>query len=277
MSLKLRRNAIAQIAALLKAEKDSSPSALMGIGDFYIELCLLEEHMKIVEPYGKMLSPLMGNANTMITGREVFTLSDGKAMLRRIEYCARVSHASEDKMTDESYDRFLRSVVLQHGDWSVVEHEKVTCEFLVDRGITHEIVRHRLASYTQESTRFVNYKKAGGEAKFIEPIWDDHHNSPTWREAVQLTENAYMKMVAAGVKPQIARSVFPNALASKLVMTMNLRAWRHFFVMRTSAQAHPQMRQVTEPLLAEFQRCIPILYEDITPGGQQADMMRLAR
>lgn len=236
--------------------------------------------MRIVEPYAKMLSPTTGNANTVVDTHDVFTSSHGKAMLRRIEYVARVSHASEDMITVDSYDRFLRSVVLQHGDWSVAEHEKVTCEFLVDRGITHEIVRHRLASYTQESTRFVNYQKKGGEAKFIYPFTDSNVNVPQsqdWLNAMDHCESAYMALVSSGVKPQIARSVFPTCLASKLVMTMNLRAWRHFFVMRCSAQAHPQMRQVTDPLLAEFKRTIPILYEDITPGGQQSEMMKLAR
>lgn len=230
--------------------------------------------MKIVEPYAKMLSATPGPG---FADRGPFTHLEGVALLRNIEYCARVSHASEERMTDTSWDRFLRSVIQTHGDWSVAEHEKVTCEFLVDRGITHEIVRHRLASYTQESTRFVNYQKKGGEAKFIKPYLSSGLDPISWEEAIIVAERSYMDMVAAGVKPQIARSVFPNALASKLVMTMNLRAWRHFFVMRTSAQAHPQMREVTDPLLAEFQRTIPILYEDIVPGMQQAEAMRLAR
>ncbi len=240
--------------------------------------------MQIVTPYAKMLSPTTGNAGTVVESDLPFTLSHGLGMLRRIEYAARVSHGSEDKINSESYDRFLRSVVLQHGDWSVVEHEKVSCEFLVDRGITHEIVRHRIASFTQESTRFINYQKKGGEAKFINPFGNARYPEVpltdeyvSWNNCMQETEKVYMKLLDLGVKPQIARSVLPNALASKIIMTMNLRAWRHFFIMRTSAQAHPQMRQVTEPLLAEFQRCIPILYEDIMPGGQQSEMMKLVR
>ncbi len=249
--------------------------------------------MQIVTPYAKMLSPTTGNAGTIVEPDLPFMLSHGLGMLRRIEYAARVSHGSEDKITSESYDRFLRSVVLQHGDWSVVEHEKVTCEFLVDRGITHEIVRHRLASYTQESTRFINYQKKGGEAKFVMPEFQvptpancPENMSPndalefvkrSWFKSVGVAEEEYMTLINNGIKPQIARSVLPNALASKIIMTMNLRAWRHFFIMRTSAQTHPQMRQVTEPLLAEFQRNIPILYEDIMPGGQQSEMMKLAR
>ncbi len=230
--------------------------------------------MKIVEPYARMLSP------RPIDGKWEYTKMDGLNALRNIEYYARVSHASEDAMTPGSWLRFLRSVVQQHGDWSVTEHEKVTCEFLVDRGITHEIVRHRLASYTQESTRFINYKKKGGEAKFIRPpdIADDNVNTLSyWTSSVFTAEHSYMELVDRGIKPQIARGVLPNSLASKIIMTMNLRGWRHFFVMRTSAQAHPQMRQVTDPLLAEFKDKIPIFYEDIIPGMQQSEAMRLAR
>ncbi len=225
--------------------------------------------MKIVEPYAIMLG---------INRQSMFEKMDGVLLLRNIEYAARVSHGSEDKITTDSYDRFLRSVVLQHGDWSVTEHEKVTCEFLVDRGITHELVRHRIASYTQESTRFINYQKKGGEAKFIAPELSEYTGSyADWIESMANSETSYMLLLNNGVKPQIARGVLPNSLASKIVMTMNLRAWRHFFVMRTSAQAHPQMRQVVDPLLREFQKKIPILYEDIVPGMQQAEATKLSR
>ncbi len=233
--------------------------------------------MKIVEPYAKMLSDICLEVAT--AGQ--FSLSEGILKLKRVEYCARVSHASEDNITAESYDRFIRSVVLQHGDMSVIEHEKVTCEFLVDRGITHEIVRHRIGSYTQESTRFVNYQKKGGEAKFIIPLipcgQQDLAARDYWVKAMYNCEQAYMALIDAGVKPQIARSVLPNALASKIIVTYNLRSWRHFFIMRCSAEAHPQMRQVCDPLLAEFKEKIPILYEDIEPGQRQAEAMRKLR
>lgn len=263
----------------------------MGIVDFYIELCTLEEkekEMKLVEPYAKMLPDLTPDPE------EPFTLHEGIHKLRRVEYRARVSHGSEDKVTPDSWDRFLRANVLGKGDWSVTEHEKVTCEFLVDRGIGYEIVRHRIrlgwgdestdspldgsGAYTQESTRFINYKKRGGEAKFIKPmVFAEQEQDENWYEAISDSEKSYMRLVEMGVSPQIARSVFPNALATKIIATYNLRTWRHFFVMRTSAQAHPQMRQVTEPLLAEFKEKIPILYEDIIAGGQQSEMTKLSR
>jgi thymidylate synthase (FAD) len=215
--------------------------------------------------------------------------SGGIDLLRKVEAIGRVSHRSEDAQTATSYDRFIRAVVIGHGDWSIAEHASVTVEAVVDRGITHEWVRHRLFAYTQESTRFVNYEKKMPPA-FVEPpgLTDEALRAGNgeavelstreeWRHAIHTAESAYRRLIARGAPPQIARSVFPNALASKLVVTGNLRAWRHFFVMRTTKEAHPQMREVTIPLLAEFKARIPILYEDIEPEARQADGMRLPR
>lgn len=200
----------------------------------------------------------------------------GIELLKRVEYYARVSHRTEDKITDDSYDRFLRSVVMDKGDFSVIEHEKVTVEAEVDRGITHEIVRHRIGSYTQESTRFVNYGKS--ELRFIKPPvsgGDAQDIYTLWQHSIDQAETAYLLMLTRGISPQIARSVLPNSLASKIIITYNLRAWRHFFIMRTCKEAHPQMREITIPLLHEFQSKIPILYDDIIPNMRQADAMRL--
>lgn len=201
----------------------------------------------------------------------------GVQMLRKIEYIGRISHRSEDRITNDSYDRFLRSVVLSHGDMSIIEHASVTVEFEVDRGITHELVRHRLAAFTQESTRFVNYDKPEHEPRFIEPEFREYADRETWALHMDDVNRRYELMIRRGEAPQIARSVLPNALASKIVVTMNLRMWRHFFIMRTSREAHPQMREVVDPLLADFQAYIPILYEDIIPGTKQSEAMRLLR
>lgn len=219
--------------------------------------------MQIVEPYAKILN--------------VPDRTTGIAMLKRIEYYTRVSHRSEDSITEDSYDRLLRSSVLQHGDMSVIEHEAVNVEVYVDRGITHELVRHRIGSYTQESTRFVNYQKKGGEAKVIQPPNLTDEQLRHWLTAMRACEAGYLAMLDAGSTPQIARSCFPTGLASKIIVTFNLRTWRHFFIMRTSKEAHPQMKQVTLPLLANFKERIPILFEDIEPEQRQADMMRLLR
>jgi len=205
---------------------------------------------------------------------------NGVRMLKTIEAIARISHRSEDSpyVTETSYDRFLRSVVLEHGDWSVTEHCSVTVELVVDRGITHELVRHRIAAYTQESTRFVNYKKKM-KPTFICPagVMTDPDSFEIWLHAIKTCEDAYRKLIDRGHAPQIARSVFPNALASKIVVTFNLRQWRHFFLMRTTKNTHPQMLEVTVPLLETFQKHIPILYEDIVPMRTQKENLGLGR
>jgi thymidylate synthase (FAD) len=229
--------------------------------------------VNIIAPYAKILplaSPYYDNS---------FTEEHGKALLRHIEWCARISHRSEDAVTENSYERLVRSVVLQHGDWSVVEHASVSVDFYVDRGITHEIVRHRLFAFTQESTRFVNYEKKM-PPNFVSPFLGSGTGTDVidiWRDAVAAAEQAYKQLLAKGCTPQIARSVFPNALASRIIVTGNLRNWRHFFLMRTSKEAHPQMREVTIPLLAEFKAKIPILYEDIEPLATQRQNLEKGR
>lgn len=224
--------------------------------------------MQLVGPYARLM-PLPHSIRK-------FNEADGVALLQHIEWCARISHRSEDAQTDDSYDRFLRSVVLGHGDWSVVEHASVSVDFLVDRGITHELVRHRLFSYTQESTRFVNYEKKM-PPKFIFPGTPGGDATEIWQEAIVDAEASYKALTALGVTPQIARSVLPNALASRIIVTGNLRNWRHFLLMRTTKETHPQMRQVTIPLLGEFKQNIPVLYEDIEPMAKQADNLRRGR
>lgn len=225
--------------------------------------------MNIVEPYANMHS---------IDG-SIPTETSGVAALKRIEWCGRISHRSEESTSLDSYLRFISAVVIDHGDWSITEHASVTVDMLVDRGITHEIVRHRLFAFTQESTRFVNYKKKMPPS-FINPFAADKANHPDqlwWNSAIQECEGAYKEMIMNGVAPQIARSVFPNALASRILITGNLRNWRLFLLMRTTKEAHPQMRQVTIPLLAEFKAKIPILYDDIEPNARQIDNMRKPR
>lgn len=233
--------------------------------------------MNIVQPYAKILAPI----SPLSYGEEggAFRQDQGIDLLRRVEFCGRISHRSEDTQTPDSWRRFIQAVVIGHGDWSIVEHAAVTVDFLVDRGITHEIVRHRLFSFTQESTRFVNYEKKMPPS-FIDPTATPGSlagDMGEWQEAVSKTEEAYKQLIKLGWSPQMARSVFPNALASRLLMTGNLRSWRHFLIMRTTKEAHPQMRQVTIPLLAEFQAAIPLLFDDIQPNARQADNLKLPR
>lgn len=252
--------------------------------------------MNIIEPYARMLPlPSVNKQHDCSEPSHGFCNQMGIELLKHVEWCARISHRSEDKITSDSYERIIRTVVLQHGDWSVTEHSNVSVDFYVDRGITHEIVRHRLFAYTQESTRFVNYEKKMPPS-FVDPfglaletnlpiiVHEDlveldrvYAAQEIWEETISVIERAYSALIKAGFPPQISRSVFPNSLASRLIVTGNLRNWRHFFLMRTSKEAHPQMRQVTIPLLGEFKEKIPILYEDIDPFARQIDNLKKGR
>lgn len=226
--------------------------------------------MNIVKSYAKLY-----NDNEP---EQAYNMNEGLKQLRKIEYFARISHRSEERVTAISYDKFLRFVVLEKGDWSVVEHGWLSVVFYVDRGITHEIVRHRMASYTQESTRFVNYATKQ-EPNFIYPMEyrGDVVQDEDWVKAINQCEESYKALVGKGWAPQLARSVFPNALGSKIAMTCNLRNWRHFLLMRTTREAHPQMKEVTYPLLESMKYFFPIIFEDINAGDTQADNLKKMR
>ncbi|MCD6255299.1 MAG: FAD-dependent thymidylate synthase [Deltaproteobacteria bacterium] len=191
---------------------------------------------------------------------------DGEEILRRIERAGRTAYKSEHKITPDSAKKFVK-MILDLGHESVIEHEKVTVRVICDRGISHEIVRHRIASYTQESTRFCNYSKGrfGNEITVIKPcFWDDGSKEyKIWRDAMENAERAYMELIKLGAKPEEARSVLPNSLKTEIVITMNLREWRHFFKLRTSKRAHPQMREVATSLLQAFKEKIPVIFDDI--------------
>jgi len=215
---------------------------------------------------------------TRIQG-EICEPEDGISKLRRIEEFGRISHRSEDRQTEDSWQRFIESVVMKHGDLSIIEHEKVTVIATVDRGMSHELVRHRIGSYTQESTRFVNYDKPEHEPEFIKPTdLFGRNETDVWNAAIECAQESYKKLLSVyGVSPQIARSVLPNALATKIAVTYNLRSWRHFFIMRCTKETHPQMKDFSIPLLYQFQGYCPILFDDITPDMKQSEAMRLLR
>lgn len=229
--------------------------------------------MKIIEPSAELIVPQNNEG--------------GITALKRIEYLGRISHRTEDKQTDDSYIRFLNEVVIKHGDWSICEHAYATVIFRVDRGLTHEIVRHRHFSYTQESTRFVRYGgKQVPELEFVLPHefgrcqMDPKEYTRSYKYAASdfswacaEAEKSYYMMLENGIRPQEARSVLPNALASTLAMTGNLRAWRWFFLARTTQETHPDLRAVTTPLLETFKQRIPILYQDVEPNLKQSVSM----
>ena len=191
---------------------------------------------------------------------------DGLAILQHIERCGRVCYKSEDKITETSAQAFVGNII-KRGHEAVLEHSSVTVKFVVDRGVSHEIVRHRLAAYCQESTRYCNYSKNGfgGEITVIKPLYLDEGTRAfaCWRGACETAESAYFSLLEWGCSPQEARAVLPNSLKTEVVMTANLREWRHFFKLRTAPAAHPQMREVTIPLLCRMQELIPVVFDDI--------------
>ena len=191
---------------------------------------------------------------------------DGAKILQKLERCGRVCYKSEDKITEGSAEKFI-GMILKSGHESVLEHEKLTVKFICDRGVTHEIVRHRIASYSQESTRYCNYtkNKFGNELTFIRPcFWaDDSDEYAVWKQAMEDIEKTYVKLISLGAKPEEARSILPNSLKTEIVCTMNLREWRHFFRLRTAERAHPQIREISVALLDELKKRIPVIFDDI--------------
>lgn len=199
--------------------------------------------------------------------------------LELIELAGRTCYKSEDKITDSSAKKFVEMVV-KRGHHSVIEHVNITVKFICDRGVTHEIVRHRLAAYSQESTRYCNYK---GGVTFVIPPWiifgtgewddvkmseilmeeSDFHTTPDylWMKTMLECEFAYIKLLDRGWSPQQARSVLPNSLKTEIVMTANVREWRHIFNLRCSKAAHPQMRELMIPLQAELRKLIPVIFD----------------
>lgn len=196
---------------------------------------------------------------------------NGQEILKKIEKCGRVCYKSEGRITDGSAEKFVANII-KRGHEAVLEHASITVKFVVDRGVSHEIVRHRLASYCQESTRYCNYSKDdfGTEITFIKPFFLEKTGAWChWESACEEAETAYFNMLNWGCTPQEARSVLPNSLKTELVMTANLREWRTFFKLRTSEAAHPQMREVTIPLLEKFKQMIPVVFDDIKVGGEE--------
>jgi thymidylate synthase (FAD) len=196
----------------------------------------------------------------------------GIDMLKAIERIGRTCYKSEDKITDDSYETFVRNLI-KRGHLSVIEHCSVTADIICDRGVTHEIVRHRIGSYSQESTRYCNYSadKYGNEITVIDPgtafEWGDTPAAMAkrlnWKSACRVAEMRYLKMLELGASPQEARSVLPNSLKTEIWVTYNLREWRHFFQLRCAPSAHPQMQEVARMLLAEMTAYVPIIFDDI--------------
>lgn len=183
-----------------------------------------------------------------------------------IERTGRVCYKSEDKISDGSAEKFIKAI-LGRGHESVIEHVSISARVICDRGVTHEIVRHRIASYSQESTRYCNYAsdRFSNEITVVRPVfWEaSSKDYEIWKQAMEDCERAYFSLIDAGASPQEARSVLPNSLKTEIVMTMNFREWRHFFGLRCSKSAHPQMQQVANMLYEQFCNRYPVFFDDL--------------
>lgn len=187
-------------------------------------------------------------------------------LLRRVEIAGRTCYKSEGKMKDGSAENFVAAII-KRGHEAVLEHSSLSVRFICDRGVSHEIVRHRLAAYCQESTRYCNYSndQFNGEITVIEPYFfgKDTMAYELWKTACQTAEVAYFSLLNEGCMAQEARSVLPNSLKTEVVMTANIREWRHFCRLRAAAAAHPQMRELARQLLGVYKMKYPVFFEDI--------------
>lgn len=214
-------------------------------------------------------------------GYEFMADIDGEEILRKIESVARVCYKSEDLIKEGSAKKMVAALIKSKHE-AMLEHYAFTVKFFVDRGVSHEMVRHRLASFAQESTRYCNYTKGkfGEEVTYIdlrdvleqdkciktlsaENVMQIMHE---WTCACEDAERHYFKMVNLGCPAEFARSVLNNSTKTEICITMNLREWRHFFALRAcraTGPAHPQMEEITVPLLKELKERIPVIFDDL--------------
>ena len=195
---------------------------------------------------------------------EIMHITDN--CMELIESAGRTCYKSEGNSTPGSASDFIRKII-KRGHHSVLEHASMTVRFITDRGVTHELVRHRLCAFSQESTRYCNYSKEkfGREITVIRPPFFSKWSAAdyAWSHSCETAEAIYFQLIDGGAKPQEARSGLPNSLKTEIVVTANLREWRHIFTLRTASAAHPQMRQIMIPLLKEVKGLVPAIFDDI--------------
>ncbi|MBS6064023.1 MAG: FAD-dependent thymidylate synthase [Peptostreptococcaceae bacterium] len=206
---------------------------------------------------------------------QIYADFKGQDLINKLEQVARTCYKSENKIKEGSANKMVAALIRSNHE-AMLEHASITIKFVVDRGISHELVRHRMASFAQESQRYCNYSKDefGKEITFIIPYFLDYKSEGwnVWKNAMQEAEKTYFKMLELGFSPQQARAVLPNSTKTEIVMTANLREWRHFFKLRAAdatGAAHPQMKEVTIPLLAELKEMIPVIFDDIEVEGKE--------
>ncbi len=197
---------------------------------------------------------------------EILNLPPGKEIMKHLELAGRTCYKSEDKICEGSAESLLRRLV-RSGHESVIEHISFSVRFICDRGITHELVRHRLCSFSQESTRYANYgnEKFGREITVIKPrFWAENSREfLIWATAMYEAEKKYMMLLDSGAKAQEARAVLPTCLKADIITTANLREWKHIFKLRCAKASHPQIRELMLPLLDDVSKRVPVIFDDL--------------
>lgn len=188
-----------------------------------------------------------------------YKYKDPMDLLRDIERIGRVCYKSEHRITSSSAAPFVCSII-ERGHESVLEHISITVRFITDRAIANELVRHRIAAYSQESTRYCNYKD---KIEFIYPKNVSDKQLQLIMEACACAATTYQALIADGATPEVARDVLPLCTKTELIATYNLREWRHILRLRTDKAAHPKMRELMQTLLQFFQGLVPIIFDDI--------------
>lgn len=191
---------------------------------------------------------------------------DGKAILQKLERAGRVCYKSENNITEESSKKFIGNIIkLEHE--SVLEHEIITVIATTSRSVSHQLVRHRIASYSQESQRYCNYNKDkfNNEITFIHPkkLIKGTKLYRAWERMMESAEFTYFNLLEMGAKPEDAREVLPNSTKTEMVVTMNMRAWRHFLKIRTAKDSDPKIQELANLILKEFKQQIPVIFDDI--------------
>ena len=183
--------------------------------------------------------------------------------LKIIEIAGRTCYKSEDKITDESAKIFTKTV-MNRGHTSVIEHVSVSVKFYTNRGVSHELVRHRHCAFSQESTRYVNYKSQ--DIQYIEPVWWDESTEQQrqlWTMMMAQNEINYKLLLECKWSPEKARDVLTNALKTEIVVTASVREWLAIFDLRCSKAAHPQIRELMLDCLKRFKKEFPVIFDDV--------------
>lgn len=191
---------------------------------------------------------------------------DYKQIMKNLERACRTCYRSEGKITEESYKTLLKNCI-NRGHESILEHEKVTIRMMCDIGVYKDLTRHRIASFSIESTRYCNYgkDKFDNQIKFIKPVNMDEGTElyKKWYSTCEIIEKNYVEMSNLGATPDQLRMLLPHSTAAEVTMTANIREWKHIFSLRCTNHTHPAVEQLMIPLLLKFKKEMPEIFENI--------------